>query len=255
MGSHRRGRDMRFQALVAAIILSACGGAPDSGVATNPDSIERSELGPDIEVQTSTAKHSPNCDRDRTLSEVLERVGQNAHVMPDPWAEHQSALRRERFGKLLDFVGNCYRATPTGDSAEQTADIQFWSTALGGAAITIEHALVDGSYGGISYIYPGAEPDAFTYVYITNAGFHTQGTIIINDDQSFTASETVNGHPTITEVRSISRFDETGLTSMTSEFLDQGEWQPGPAFTHEVTTEPFPRLHMPIPASPPISDE
>ena len=166
-----------------------------------------------------------------------------------------SFLNAHQFGDLAPLVGRCYLGTPVGGSASQAKDIQFWSIALGGAAITIEHALEDGSYGGISYIYPSAKPDAFTYVYITNAGFHTQGTIIVNDDQSFTASETVNGHPTITEVRSISRFDETGLTSMTSEFLDQGEWQPGPAFTHEVTTEPFPRLLMPIPASLPTPDE
>lgn len=224
-------------------------------MATNPDPIERAEPGPDVEVQAVAAKHQPNCDSDSTLSEVLERVGQDSQATPDPRAELQSALHKERFGTLLNFVGNCYRATPTAESAEPKADIQFWSLALGGAAITIEHALEDGSYGGISYVYPKAEPNTFTYVYITNAGFHTQGTIIVNDDQSFTASETVNGHPTITEVRSISRFDEAGLTSMSSEFLDNGVWQPGPAFTHEVTTEPFPRLRMPRPASPPASDE
>ena len=232
-------------------MLAACG----ADTAPIENSQESSEAIEDPADRSTYEVFKSNVCETMTGAEIIESVHKwNGEIPNGTWQSVIDAPA-ERFGVLLDFVGNCYRATPTGDSAEQTADIQFWSLALGGAAITIEHALEDGSYGGISYIYPSAEPDAFTHVYITNAGFHTQGTIIVNDDQSFTASETVNGHPTITEVRSISRFDETGLTSMTSEFLDQDEWQPGPAFTHEVTTEPFPRIRMPIPASPSTSDE
>lgn len=162
-------------------------------------------------------------------------------------AKQVEAERSEKFGALFDLVGKYYKGTPTGDSSENIADVQYWGWALGGAAITIEHALEDGSYGGISYVYPKPGSDDFTYVYITNAGFHTQGTITLNGDQSFTASETVDGHPTITEVRSVTTFDETGITSMTSEFLDDGAWKTGPEFTHEVTTDRFPRLSSPQP--------
>ena len=192
MGSLNEGVSMRFGVIATALILSACGGVP--GFEANPDLETGQPAEPTHEAPKFAIQPGPNCNREKTLSEVLELVQQDGQAMPDPWAERQSAQRTERFGKLLNFVGNCYRATPTADSVEQTADIQFWSMALGGAAITIEHALEDGSYGGISYFYPKAEPAMFTYVYITNAGFHTQGTITVNDDQSFTASETVSGH-------------------------------------------------------------
>ncbi|MEM9570278.1 MAG: hypothetical protein AAF996_02365 [Pseudomonadota bacterium] len=238
---------MRFLIFGAALIVSSCGGAPESATSAEPaEQTEQSQEQPNRQL---AAGHGPNCNRSLTLGEVLERVQQDAHTMPDPMAERRIEARQTRFGDLNQFVNHCYRGTPTGESAESEADIQYWSYALGGAAITIEHALEDSSYGGISYIYPQAEPNTFTYVYITNANFHTQGTIIVNDDQSFTATETVSGHPTITEVRSISRFDETGLISMTSEFLDSGEWQPGPSFTHQVHEGPFPRLRPPMPVT------
>ena len=236
---------MRFLIVSAALIVSSCGGAPESATSVEPsEQAEQSQAQPKRQPAIGTG---PNCKPSETLSEILESVQQDAHAMPDPLADRRIEARRARFGALNLFVNRCYKGTPTGNSAESVADIQYWSHALGGAAITIEHALEDGSYGGISYIYPQAEPNTFTYVYITNAGFHTQGTIIVNDDQSFTATETVDGHPTITEVRSISRFDQTGLISMTSEFLDNGEWQPGPAFTHEFYDGPFPRLQPPLP--------
>ncbi|MEO1321689.1 MAG: hypothetical protein AAFV59_01650 [Pseudomonadota bacterium] len=209
---------IKYILLTMAVSLAACNNAREE-LERTPDA-----FAPDLSVIVEARTSNTKCESQEYLFEDTSH-----------------------FGSLAQLTGRCYLGTPAGDSAEQTRDIQHWSFALGGAAITIEHALEDGSYGGISYVYPAAEPGEFTYVYITNAGFHTQGTIVINEDQSFTASETVTGHPTITEVRSISRFDESGLTSMTSEFLDDGEWKPGPAFTHEVTTDPFPRLRMPAP--------
>lgn len=228
------------------LVVSACdgGAAPDAESMAKP--VEPSKQTEQTPESTTAIGSGPSCNPSTTLSEVLEYAGQDADTMPNPVAERRIDARQDRFGDLNRFLNHCYRGTPTGESGDSAADIQYWSYALGGAAITIEHALEDGSYGGISYVYPQAEPNTFTYVYITNANFHTQGTIIVNDDQSFTATETVSGHPTITEVRSISRFNETGLISMTSEFLDNGEWQPGPAFTHQVYDGAFPRLRPPL---------
>ncbi len=193
-------------------------------------------------VEANKAGAVDRCEPN-SLRDVLELVQDDRSI--DSASYRHFGRRHAELAPFLPLIGRCYKATPTADSAEQLADIQHWSLALGGAAIKIEHALEDGSYGGVSFVYPQADSDAFTYVYITNAGFHTQGTIVLKDDQTFTASETVDGHPTITEVRSISRFDKTGLLSMASEFLDNGEWKPGPSFTHAVTNQPFPRLQLP----------
>ncbi len=214
---------MRAQLIGAVMLLASCTSPP-----ADPAEVAQFVVGPD-------------CQGDK-LTEVLERVDQGTSTRSNPVADQIDADRNANFGPLAALVGRCFKGTPTDESSEQIEDIQYWAWGLGGAAITIEHAFTDGSYGGISYVYPKSGSEDFTYVYITNAGFHTQGTISLNDDQSFTATETVDGHPTITEVRSVTNFDGTGVTSMTSEFFDDGIWKPGPGFTHEVTTEPFPRL-------------
>lgn len=203
---------MRTAIFGAVLLLASCASLP-----AQPAQSIRSVIGPDC--QNAPVPEASNATTDQSEAE-----------------------RYEKFGELANLVGKCFKGTPTEDSPEKVEDIQYWAWALGGTAITIEHAFTDGSYGGISYVYPKSGSDAFTYVYITNAGFHTQGTITLSDDQSFTATETVTGHPTITEVRSITTYAEYGITSMTSDFFDDGEWQPGPGFTHEATTEPFPRL-------------
>lgn len=239
---------MRLWLIGAAVLLASCG--PTS----LPSTEQADSKGADVEQLSQWVQElrerqlagdiGPNCENAH-LSEGLTIADKVPAASPNQAADQIEVERSEKFGPLFDLVGRCYKGTPTDESAEKTADIQYWGWALGGAAITIEHALEDGSYGGISYVYPKPGSDDFTYVYITNAEFHTQGTITLNDDQSFTASETVNGHPTITEVRSITTFDETGITSLTSEFLDDGTWKAGPRFTHELTKQPFPRLQTP----------
>lgn len=234
-----------MRAIVSSIMVLIAGCGTPAGGSDSP-AAESEAVKPSV-AQTRAI----NCGPPQTLAEILEIVEMDSTLMSNEHAGRPQPFEspQARFGKLMLLVNKCFRGTPTDSSAEQVADIQHWSLALGGAAIKIEHALEDGSYGGVSYVYPAKEPEAFTYVYITNAGFHTQGTIQLNGDQSFTASETVEGHPSITAVRSRSTFDENGLISMSSEFLDGGEWKPGPGFTHEVTTDPFPRLKPPKPAA------
>jgi len=152
--------------------------------------------------------------------------------------------RRPVFGPLTDFVGKSFRGIPGGD-ADAKADIQKWSWALGGAAIKISHAIEDGSYGGDTYVYKDAATSDLVYVYITNAGFRTEGTITLNQDGSYTADEAVTGHPTITMVRSTSRLNADGSSSMTSEMLENDEWRPGQSFTYQPTSQPLPVLKAP----------
>jgi len=152
----------------------------------------------------------------------------------------------ETFGALTAFVGNTYRGIPGGGGdPDAKADIQKWSWALGGTAIKIRHAIEDGSYGGDTYVYKDAAAGGLVYVYITNAGFRTEGTITINEDGSYTADEAVTGHPTITMVRSTSRLNEDGSSTMASEMLENGEWTPGHSFTYQPTTLPLPTLKAP----------
>ena len=151
-------------------------------------------------------------------------------------------LQLETVGSLSSLVGSRLRGTPTDGSTERAADVQQWEWALGGTAILIQHALEDGSYGGDTYVYKDAATGELVYVYITNAGFRTEGVMRVNEDGSFTAEEDVSGHESITKVRSTSVINEDGPTSMTSEYLSDGEWVPGHAFTYVPTDQPLPSL-------------
>ena len=145
------------------------------------------------------------------------------------------------FGNLANYVGLTMKGAPTEQSDEQFTDVQKWEWALGGDAILIRHALEDGSYGGDTYVYKDAKTDNLTYVYITNAGFHTVGEMVPTDN-GWIAEEDVIGHAEITKVRSTSIVHEDKSTSMTSEYLKAGEWVPGHAFEYQVTDDPLPAL-------------
>jgi hypothetical protein len=180
---------------------------------------------------------STSCDTP-SLQEIAFRVESDTTNTPDPLKDDKKERNRETFGALLDMVGMCYRGIPVGGSTERKPDIQHWQWALGDTAILIRHALEDGSYGGDTYIYKDAESGKLVYVYITNAGFRTEGVIELSDDSGFTAEEAVTGHPTITKVRSISSFKDDGSIHVASELFEDGQWGAGHAFTYNRTSTP-----------------
>ena len=152
-----------------------------------------------------------------------------------------SAKQTEDFGALADFVGMKLVGTPTATSDEPLTDVQSWEWALGGKAILIRHALEDGSYGGDTYIYKDAKTGKLTYVYITNAGFHTVGEMTTTG-AGWVAEEAVIGHPEITRVRSTSVIHDGKSTRMASEYLKGGAWVPGHEFEYRPTSGPLPAL-------------
>lgn len=160
----------------------------------------------------------------------------------------------ETFGTLTQYIGNAYKGISNGDGEEPITDFQYWSWALGGTAILIEHVIADGSYGGDTYVYKDAKSGKLVYVYITNAGYRSEGEIQLLADGGFAAEETVTGHDTITRVRSTSIPKEDGTTVMTSQYLDAGTWVPGAGFTYSKTDEPLPVLKAKVKA-PDISTE
>lgn len=178
----------------------------------------------------------------------------HVHSDPSPTAPQievtqpaPTELQVTTFGPLIDYIGGTYRGVPGEASSEALVDFQHWEWALGGTAIKISHAIEDGSYGGDTYIYKDAASGDLVYVYITNAGFRTEGIIVLNADGSYTAEEDVKGHATITKVRSTSRLNDDGSSTMTSEYLDAGEWVPGHNFVYTATDADLPQLKAPSP--------
>ena len=156
-----------------------------------------------------------------------------------------SALQLQMFGPLVDLVGRRFRGEPASGSSENRADFQVWNWALGGAAIRVDHALEDGSHGGVTYIYPDRQSGDLAYVYITNSGFRTEGSFRLNADGSWTAEEEVIGRGEITRVRSTGRIRENGTMLSQGTYLKGNQWVPGASFEYAPTDAELPSLRPP----------
>lgn len=149
------------------------------------------------------------------------------------------------FGPLAGLTGKTWRSAPAGDDESGPADISAWSWDLGGRVLVNRHALEDGSYGGVTYVYENGQTGQLDYVYVTSGGFHTTGKFELGDDGSWTAEEEVTGHEKITRVRSTGRMSADGTMRMTSEYFANGEWSPGRNVVYVPVTVAIPEITGP----------
>lgn len=149
------------------------------------------------------------------------------------------------FGALAGLTGKTWRSESAGNGEGGPADISAWSWDLGGKVLVNRHALEDGSYGGVTYVYENGQTGRLDYVYVTSGGFHTTGTFVLGEDGSWTAEEEVTGHEKITRVRSTGRISADGTMSMTSEYFADGEWSPGRNVVYEPVTAAIPEITGP----------
>ncbi|MEQ9504624.1 MAG: hypothetical protein RLO80_00035 [Hyphomonas sp.] len=138
-----------------------------------------------------------------------------------------TATQVSMFGPLSGLAGKTWRSEPVDSAEAGPADISAWSWDLGGRVMVNRHALEDGSYGGVTYVYENGQTGSLDYVYVTSGGFHTSGSFELGEDGSWTAEEAVTGHETITRVRSTGRIMPDGRMAMTSEYFAKGDWLPG----------------------------
>jgi hypothetical protein len=108
-------------------------------------------------------------------------------------------------------------------------DRSSWSRALNGQAIKTMHSINDGDYGGETMIFWDQKQQKIAYYYFTTAGFYTHGTMTYNaTTKSIEALEYVeNNKQGITQVRSSSVLDDTGVLKVSSEYLQNDKWIKG----------------------------
>jgi hypothetical protein len=107
------------------------------------------------------------------------------------------------------------------------ADVMRWERALNGKAVRVLHSVNDGVYGGETVFMWDEKKQVITFHYFTTAGFVTVGTLTSKDGK-FTGHELVSGSADgVTEVRSTCEFLPDGAFRVKSEYLKNGEWQPG----------------------------
>jgi hypothetical protein len=138
------------------------------------------------------------------------------------------------------LCGKTWQGEFTGPDGERMTDVSHWELILGGKAVRTVHSLNNGVYGGESLLFWDAEKETLAFVYVTTAGFRTEGTIAV-DGKTFTSNETVHGDADgITEVRASSRLGDDGTLEVASEYLKDGAWVPG----HVVIYEEAPQAEV-----------
>lgn len=122
-------------------------------------------------------------------------------------------------------------------------DVSRWERALNGQAVRITHSVDHGEYGGETMLFWDKTKQSLVYYYFTTAGFYTHGTMHIDaQGQKFIAEEDVANNPQgITKVRSITSL-VNGKMTVRSEYLKNGNWQPGHSATYTPTATQQPEF-------------
>jgi hypothetical protein len=107
------------------------------------------------------------------------------------------------------------------------------------------HSINDGEYGGETMIFWDQQQKKIAYYYFTTAGFYTHGTMTYKPDtQSIEALEKVeNNAQGITQVRSHSVLDPTGMLQISSEYLQNGKWVKGHSATYKRVPQTEVKFH------------
>lgn len=128
------------------------------------------------------------------------------------------------------YAGKTWRGTVANPDGSESVDVARWEFILGGRALQTTHRIEGGTYGGrmIAMWDEGAEE--YVFHYFTTGGFHTQGTMRVEDGKIITI-EDVKGHPEITRVRATMRLEDGKMIS-DSEYLKKGEWVAGHRFVY-----------------------
>lgn len=154
-----------------------------------------------------------------------------------------------RFGILAQLPGRTMRGKPIAESSELTGDMQRWEWTDNGKAISIRHALEDGSYGGETIVKEDPDTGDLGFVYVTNAGFTTTGTFKLADDgRSWTATEIVSGDSNVLEVESMGHLNTDGTLRTSSRYRTDEGWQDGHGFIYYETFDPLPKLKTDVSA-------
>lgn len=126
------------------------------------------------------------------------------------------------------YLGNWEAVFEEKDGKPTVVDVSRWEKALNGTTLRTLHSINNGMYGGESLIFFDKDKQQLVFYYFTTAGFYTQGTIEVLNDNSFVAYEDVTGNKDgITKVKSTSTMSleksPEKLTVSTS-YFKKGQW-------------------------------
>ena len=115
-----------------------------------------------------------------------------------------------------------------------STDVSRFEWAMNGRALRNLHAVDGGTYGGETLIW--AAGDSLRFVYVTTAGFVTEGAASVREDGALVAEEAVTGHPDgIDRVRSVSHVGADGRLYTEASYRTDGVWTVGRVAVYERT--------------------
>ena len=128
---------------------------------------------------------------------------------------------------LRPWLGKIWKSEATERSEKPRVDVARWERALNGKAVRILHSVNDGEYGGETIVTWDEKRKLVVYQYFTTAGFNTSGTMSFEQNRVVT-NESVSGQAGgVTEVRGTIEMAGDGMFRMKTEYLKEGQWQPG----------------------------
>lgn len=135
----------------------------------------------------------------------------------------QDALS-DHLNPLRPFLGTWKGKVSENKSGEPVFDISRWERILNGNGIRILHSVNDGAYGGETIIVWDKNKASLVFYYFTTAGFHTEGTIKIENGK-MKSHEYVEGNENgITEVEATSEIISEMKMKTTSRFFQNNQW-------------------------------
>ena len=112
-------------------------------------------------------------------------------------------------------------------------DVARWERALNGKAVRVLHSINDGAYGGETLIFWDEKKQTVAYHYFTTAGFVTMGSMRFENGKILSHESVSGSAGGITEVRGSSEIGSDGKLSVKTEYLKDGQWQPGREATYQ----------------------
>jgi hypothetical protein len=146
---------------------------------------------------------------------ALSVVGAHAETNP-----HFEALR--------PLLGRTWRGTFKDSTPQKPkVDVSRFELALSGQAVRNRHSVNDGEYAGESFIVWDEAKKSLVFYYFTTAGFHTTGTMVV-EDGVLVSREVVTGDADgITEVKGTIAVRPDGRMHVKTQYLKNGQWVDG----------------------------
>jgi hypothetical protein len=139
---------------------------------------------------------------------------------------------------LRPLLGRTWRGVFEGSPPDKpVVDVMRWERALNGKAVRVLHSINAGEYGGETLFRWDEQAQAVRYHYFTTAGFMTAGVVTFEGGKLVTHEVVSGSAGEATEVRGTSEILPGDEFRVQTEYLVDGEWQPGRVTTYSVDRE------------------